>query len=128
MPTEKQKLLEEMGALKEEMKKEEEALKSVMEEWRSLMVRVPNIPDMTVPDGDSDADNQEHKVWGDKTVFDFEPKSHVDLMLKHDMADFDRGAKVSGFRGYFLKTMGHGLRGLSGVTRKTSSSIKSFLQ
>lgn len=106
MPTEKQKLLEEMGALKEEMKKEEEALKSVMEEWRSLMVRVPNIPDMTVPDGDSDADNQEHKVWGDKTVFDFEPKSHVDLMLKHDMADFDRGAKVSGFRGYFLKNDG----------------------
>lgn len=105
-PEEKQALLEAMGALKEELKKEEEELKQVMEEWRSLMVRVPNIPDMTVPEGESDADNQECKVWGEKTVFDFTPKSHVDLMVEHDMADFDRGAKVSGFRGYFLKNDG----------------------
>lgn len=105
-PADKQQLLEEMGVIKESLKQEEEALKAVMEEWRSLMVRVPNIPDMTVPDGDSDEDNQEYKVWGEKTKFDFTPKSHVDLMLEHDMADFDRGAKVSGFRGYFLKNDG----------------------
>ncbi len=105
-PTEKQLLLEEMGLIKETLKQEEEELKTVMEEWRALMVRVPNIPDMTVPDGDSDEDNQEYKVWGEKTKFNFTPKSHVDLMLEHDMADFDRGAKVSGFRGYFLKNDG----------------------
>ena len=27
-------------------------------------------------------------------------------MLMHDMADFERGAKVAGFRGYFLKSDG----------------------
>ncbi|MEK7628230.1 MAG: serine--tRNA ligase [Patescibacteria group bacterium] len=95
-----------MQKIKEAGKKEEEELKHVLEDWRALMVRVPNIPDMSVPEGDDDADNQEVKAWGEKTKFDFTPKSHVDLMLLHDMADFDRGAKVSGFRGYFLKNDG----------------------
>jgi seryl-tRNA synthetase len=103
---EKQQLILEMTKVKEAAKIEEEELKKVMEDWRSHMVRVPNVPDITVPDGDSDEDNVEVKAWGEKTHFDFEPKSHVDLMLMHDMADFDRGAKVSGFRGYFLKNDG----------------------
>ncbi|PCI29288.1 serine--tRNA ligase [Candidatus Kaiserbacteria bacterium] len=59
-----------------------------------------------VPDGNDDQDNQEIKVWGEKTQFDFEAKSHVDIMTKLDMVDFERGVKVSGFRGYFLKKDG----------------------
>lgn len=105
-PEEKQKLIEEMGEIKEVLKTEEEEMKKVMEEWRSLMVQIPNIPDMTVPEGDSDAENQEAKVWGEKTAFSFTPKTHVELMLMHDMADFERGSKVAGFRGYFLKNDG----------------------
>ena len=103
---EKQQIIAEMSKIKEALKQEDDEMKQVMEEWRSLMVRVPNIPDMTVPEGDDDEDNQEVKAWGEKTTFSFTPKSHVDLMLMHDMADFDRGAKVSGFRGYFLKNDG----------------------
>ena len=45
----------------------------------------------------------EVKTWGDMPEFGFESKAAVDLMLAHDMADFERGAKVAGFRGYFLK-------------------------
>ena len=77
-----------------------------MLEWRARMRQVPNVPDISVPDGDSDADNQEVRQWGDIPVFDFEVKNHVDLMLQNDMADFERGAKVAGFRGYFLKNDG----------------------
>ena len=43
---------------------------------------------------------------GDKPAFDFEPKDHITLMETLDMADFERGTKVSGFRGYFLKNEG----------------------
>src|SRR3989338_5098270 len=71
-----------------------------------MMVLVPNVPDMSVPDGASDADNQEIRVWGEKPAFDFEPKTHSELLLAHDMADYERGAKVAGFRGYFLKNDG----------------------
>lgn len=95
-------LIEEMRAVKEDLKEREEDLKLLMEDWQKLMLEVPNVPDMSVPDGTSDAENQEVKVWGEKTVFDFEPKDHVDIMTDLGMVDFERGTKVHGFRGYFL--------------------------
>jgi seryl-tRNA synthetase len=102
----KQEMIESMGDLKEKLKEGEEELKGVMDEWRLLMVQVPNVPDISVPDGDDDSDNQEVRTWGEMPQFDFTPQSHVDLMLAHDMADFERGSKVAGFRGYFLKNDG----------------------
>ena len=101
-------LISSMQALKAEIQSEEESLKPVMEEWQALMLQVPNIPDMTVPDGDSDADNVEIRSWGEQTKFDFEPKDHIEIMLAHKMVDFERGAKVHGFRGYYL--LGDGAR------------------
>lgn len=103
---EKQALIAGMTTLKEELKKQEETMQEVLKEWRLLMLAVPNVPDMSVPDGESDADNQETRVWGEKTTFDFQPKNHVELMTLNDMADFERGSKVAGFRGYFLKNDG----------------------
>ncbi|MDP2648853.1 MAG: serine--tRNA ligase [Patescibacteria group bacterium] len=100
---EKQQLISRMTEVKKTLQLAEESMQKVMKEWRALMLQVPNVPDMSVPDGDSDADNKEVRKWGDKPSFDFEPKSHVELMLAHDMADYERGAKVAGFRGYFLK-------------------------
>ncbi len=93
-------------ALKKELQKKEEKLKKIMMEWRKLMVQVPNIPDMSVPEGKTDADNKEISVWGEKPNFSFKPKDHIEIMTKLDMVDFERGAKVSGFRGYFLKNDG----------------------
>jgi seryl-tRNA synthetase len=100
---EREKVIEQMQHLKAGMVEAEERLKEVMVEWQKLMLTVPNIPDMSVPDGDSDADNMEVKKWGEQTAFPFTPKSHVELMTALGMADFERGAKVAGFRGYFLK-------------------------
>lgn len=108
---EREKLIEQMQHLKAGMAEGEERLKEVMGEWQKLMLTVPNIPDMSVPDGESDADNLETKKWpvpngtegGTPTEFSFQPKDHIALMTALDIADFERGAKVAGFRGYFLK-------------------------
>ncbi len=105
-PEEKQRLIAQMKTLKEEFQKKEEELTALDHEWQSLMVQVPNIPDLSVPDGDSDADNVEVRVWGTKPHFDFAPKSHIELMQNLDMIDLERGTKVAGFRGYFLKNDG----------------------
>jgi len=105
-PGDKAVLLTEMKTLKEALLKEEERLKEVMKEWQLLMVQVPNIPDMSVPEGNSDADNKEVRVWGTPTTFSFKPKGHVELMEKLGMANFERGTKVAGFRGYFLMGAG----------------------
>lgn len=99
---ERAQLIEEMRLVKEELKEKEEELRQVMAEWQSLMLTVPNIPDISVPEGNSDEDNVEVKQWGEKPNFSFEPKDHIDLMTNLKMVDFDRGTKVHGFRGYFL--------------------------
>ena len=103
---EKDRFVGAMQMLKADLQKEEDKLKDVMVEWQKLMVQVPNIPDMTVPEGESDADNQEVRTWGEIPEFSFTPKSHIELAAQHDMADFERGTKVAGFRGYFLKNDG----------------------
>lgn len=103
---EREMAIEEMQHLKAGMAEAEERLKVVMVEWQKLMLMVPNIPDMSVPDGESDADNVEVKKWGTIPEFSFTPKDHVELMTNLGMADFERGTKVAGFRGYFLKNDG----------------------
>lgn len=100
---EREMLIREMQPIKEAIQKLEEEMKNVMAEWQSLMVKVPNVPDISVPEGESDKDNLELKQWGKRPSFSFEPKSHIELMQNLDLVDFDRGSKVAGFRGYFLK-------------------------
>ena len=102
----KNELLSQMKILKDDMQKEEEKLKEVMKEWQGLMLKVPNMPDISVPEGESAEDNKELKTWGTKPTFSFVPKDHIALMTSLDMADFDRGTKTHGFRGYFLKNDG----------------------
>lgn len=99
-------LIEEMKKVKDDLKVKEDELQEIMKSWRTLMLAVPNIPDMSVPEGGSDADNVEARKWGELPQFSFTPLDHIALMEKQDMVDFERGTKTSGFRGYFLKNDG----------------------
>jgi seryl-tRNA synthetase len=105
-PEEKEQIIKEMTLLKEDLQKNENELRDIMGSWQKMMLEVPNVPDISVPDGDSDEDNVETKSWGEIPKFDFTPKDHIELMENLDMVDFDRGIKVSGFRGYFMKNDG----------------------
>ena len=107
-PSAKLHMITEMKMLKAELEKEEAELKEVMHDWQMRMISVPNIPDVSVPEGATDADNKEIKKWGEIPKFDFTPKNHIELMENLGMLDLERGTKVSGFRGYFLK--GNGAR------------------
>src|SRR3989344_2692701 len=102
----KQEIIKRMQDLKETLRLEEESMQEVLKSWRALMVMVPNVPDISVPEGESDADNKEVRQWGEIPKFDFPVRNHSELLLAHDMADYERGAKVAGFRGYFLKNDG----------------------
>lgn len=92
-----------LRALKEELHALEQRFQKVMKEWRLLMLQVPNVPDVSVPEGESDTDNVEIRQWGEPRTFSFPPKNHRELLELHRGADFERGAKVAGFRGYFLE-------------------------
>src|SRR3989338_6866822 len=76
----KMQLIEEMRLVKDDIKEKEEKLKQIMEEWQKIMLQIPNVPDMSVPEGKSDEENVEVKTWGDKPVFNFEIKDQITLM------------------------------------------------
>ena len=103
---ERDSILEKMKVLKSELGREEDELKEVMREWQTLMLSVPNVPDTSVPEGAGEENNVVLKTWGKKPKFDFEPKDHIELMTELNMVDLERGTKVHGFRGYFLKNSG----------------------
>lgn len=103
---ERTRLIAESKELKDVLQKKEEELTEAIKKWQALMVQVPNIPDMSVPEGASDADNAEARTWGEVPKFSFTPKSHIDLMQNLKMLDLERGTKVAGFRGYFLMNDG----------------------
>ncbi len=92
--------------IKEELKKIEDELAKIQSQLDSLLSFVPNVPLPEVPVGHDASGNKELRKWGKLPKFDFTPKSHIELGESLDLIDLERGAKVSGFRGYFLKNEG----------------------
>ncbi|MBU1327417.1 serine--tRNA ligase [Patescibacteria group bacterium] len=89
--------------IKQELKTLDEELRSVEEQFGLLMLTVPNVPDESVPVGKDATGNKEVKTWGKIPQFSFSAKDHIALAKALDLIDFERGAKVGGFRKYFLK-------------------------
>ncbi|MEK7585507.1 MAG: serine--tRNA ligase, partial [Patescibacteria group bacterium] len=104
--TDKATLIADMTTVKEKLKGTEESMATVMKEWQTLMLQVPNIPDISVPEGQDESENVEAYTWGKKPKFDFPAKDHIELMTALGMVDLERGTKVHGFRGYFLQGAG----------------------
>ena len=97
---------EEGTRLKADFKEAEEKLKPVEDKFDGLMVLVPSIISPDTPIGKSEADNKEVYKWGEPKKFDFKPKDHIQLGKDLDILDLERGTKVGGFRGYYLKNDG----------------------
>jgi seryl-tRNA synthetase len=100
---EREAVIAQMRELDRNSDNEGEEFKKLDEEFQKLLLLVPNVPDESVPEGASDADNVEARKWGKIRDFDFPVKDHVQLAKDLDLVDFERGTKVAGFRGYFLK-------------------------
>ncbi len=104
---ERQTQIDKMKEVKDGLKDKETALLDIMERFDALMLRVPNPPHESVPDGKDENDNIEVKKWGTPREFDFAFKDHMTLMENLDMVDMKRAAlKISGARTYFLKNEG----------------------
>ena len=104
---EREKQIEKLREEKNKLIHKEYDLRAVESEYNELMLSVPNFPDSSVPDGLSDAENQEIRTWGEKPDFKkIGGRDYLEIMTERDMVDLERGVKVSGFRGYFLKNDG----------------------
>ncbi len=96
----------EMKVLSEQIKTLDGKLRELDEAINNLMLRIPNIPNATVPDGDTDEDNIEIRKFAEPTKFDFEPQAHWDLGEKLDILDFGKAAKITGARFTVYKGLG----------------------
>lgn len=92
--------------LKDRIGHKEFEFKALDGEWSELISRAPTIPSPDTPIGESDEDNVEVHRWGEPKEFDFTPKDHTELGKSLDILDLERGAKVAGYRGYYLKNEG----------------------
>jgi len=81
--------------------KELETIKD--EELKTILSRLPNIADKTVPIGSNEADNTKYREWGEKPEFDFNPKTHFELGENLGLMNFETASKLSGSRFVLLK-------------------------
>ncbi|MCA9308063.1 serine--tRNA ligase, partial [candidate division WWE3 bacterium] len=102
----RKKLIDEATQVKNELATQEEDLKKLKTQIDAALLWVPNPPAADVPFGEGEEGNVEVKKGGTIPQFDFEPKDHLDLGKALDIIDTDRGTKIAGFRGYFLKNGG----------------------
>ncbi|MBI4325031.1 MAG: serine--tRNA ligase, partial [Chloroflexi bacterium] len=79
------------------------AVAAVEQALEELMMRVPNLPHLSVPVGKSGQDNPIIRTWGNPPSFSFKPKAHTELCESLKLVDFGRGAKLSG-SGFLLYT------------------------
>ena len=80
-------------------------LKEVEVQLTGIMLGLPNLPDPDLKAGGKE-NNEPLRYWGEKRVFDFEPKNHVDLCTSLGLIDYDRGTKLSGSGFWIYRGMG----------------------
>lgn len=98
--------IERVREVKDLLRQDEENLTRVSAELGQALNLIPNILALDTPDGRGEEDNVEIYSWGKKPQFDFAPLDHIELGRRLDILDLERGAKVAGYRGYYLKNEG----------------------
>jgi seryl-tRNA synthetase len=92
---EAQKLIRETSDSKERIKQLEESLSVLQHQRDELLYQIPNVPDSTVPVGNSDQDNVLYSTWGEPVTEDWR-LPHWEIASEKKWIDFDRGSKVTG--------------------------------
>jgi seryl-tRNA synthetase len=101
-PDERQRLIEDGRRIGADLQSLEPDLERATESLDALLAEVPNLPDESVPDGQTEEDNEVLRTWGEPPAFDFEVRDHVALGEALGMIDIERGVRTSGSRFYYL--------------------------
>jgi len=84
------------GELKERSKFLNEKLSSILNELNELLYQIPNIPNVLVPSGTTEADNEEVFIEGEIPTLHDGALPHWELAKKYDIIDFELGNKITG--------------------------------
>lgn len=92
----------ELKKLSANIKEKEEALGAQEKEYEDIMLKIPNIPDKTVPVGKNETENKILKKSGKKPSLKH-PREYFDLPSVAPYLEIERGARVAGARFYYLR-------------------------
>ena len=95
----------EMNKLKDSIKEIDLKLREIEDEYRTLLLSLPNLPDEDLIPGGKE-NNEAIRFYGEPCKFDFEAKNHVDLCTNLGLIDYTRGAKLSGSGFWIYRGLG----------------------
>ena len=98
-------LFAQMKELSDQVKQADAKSKEIDEEYRTLMLSLPNLPDPDLKPGGKE-NNEPLRYFGEPHKFDFEPKNHVELCTDLGLIDYPRGVKLAGNGFWIYKGMG----------------------
>lgn len=98
----------ELGRLSDRIKELDEKTGEARAAVTAWLMRVPNIPDASVPGGKDESENVEIARWGTPRQFDFAVREHGDLGTALGGLDFERASRLTGSR--FVVSMGWAAR------------------
>ena len=99
-------LIAEMKQVSERIKQADERIAQLDGQQRELLLTIPNVPHSTVPVGQSSADNQEVRRWGQPPKFEFTPRPHWEVGERCGILDLPAAAKIAGARFALYKSWG----------------------
>ncbi|MFN2373068.1 MAG: serine--tRNA ligase, partial [Cyclonatronaceae bacterium] len=92
---EAQALIKQTGEIKDELKTLDEQIRELAELRNGMLLRIPNVPHLSVPVGRTEQDNKIDKTWGEPDKKSWR-KPHWEFTEEYGWIDFRRGVKVTG--------------------------------
>ncbi len=105
-PAEAEELKRRMGPIGDRIRELDSVLSETESMLNQLLLHVPNIPDPSVPVGDSEADNVVVKEWGRKPELNFPPKLHDEIGTALGIYDSTAAVRMAGTRFHTLTGLG----------------------
>jgi seryl-tRNA synthetase len=91
-------LMAEVKQLNAQIKEWDDQSTALDEQVRTTLLKIPNLPSESTPEGADESQNQEVRIWGEKPSIDFKPKNHLELGETLGLLDMKRAVKISGAR------------------------------
>ncbi|SNX59187.1 seryl-tRNA synthetase [Nitrosomonas ureae] len=96
-------IMTEVTHLGDALKLAEDQLEQIQYNLQKILLEVPNLPHISVPDGKDETGNVQIRHWGEPRQFDFAIKDHVSIGEGLGLLDFETAAKLSGARFSLMK-------------------------
>jgi len=89
--------------LKESIQRNEQSERQLGENLQDFLLGLPNILDSSIPNGNTENDNEELRSYGEPQKFNFQPREHYEIGENLSLMDFQTATKLSGSRFVILK-------------------------